>query len=268
VPKLMERRAPMSLAVWLWWTLAASLAGCGRLLYGPADAGPADARGGLDSAFAVSPDPDAALPDTRLAGDAPACRSSEVCDLVLPQCGCGGEEGCFLSDDGSLSCEPAAGAVAPIGTRCSGPRSCEPGSTCVGRGGTLICAQLCEDDSDCGAGVCARDLFVRMGTVRSPYRTCSAGCDPLGLDRTCAAGLRCMLAMLGGRTVADCNGPIGAGAEGAACTGNTDCAEGHVCLARLCRFLCDVAAPSCPAGSTCSPRTALVSDVGSYGVCE
>jgi hypothetical protein len=113
--------------------------------------------------------------------------------------------------------------------------------------------------------VCARELD---GTVDTPYRTCSSECDPLGLDRTCPTGLRCMLTVIDGRTVADCNGPIGAGLDGAACVDSGECAEGHACISGFCRALCDLAAPGCPAGRVCTPRTFLVTDFGSFGLCE
>lgn len=133
------------------------------------------------------------------------------------------------------------------------------------RGTVALCIQLCEEDDDCGMGVCAGAVRGSSGQV-TQFGRCTSSCNPvLGADTICPEGTRCSITVVGDppRTVTDCVSPIGTLTE-EGCTRATDCAEGHGCVGGRCREICDPAGNTCTAPETCEPVRV---ETGEYGVC-
>ncbi|RLB55974.1 MAG: hypothetical protein DRJ42_04615 [Deltaproteobacteria bacterium] len=192
------------------------------------------------------------------------------CDPVLPQCGCEPADSCALAEDGNPECAPTPTPAPAIGEACEGAASCDTGLVCVSRPGGL-CVQLCRGDADCVEGRCSRVVNSVAG-ARTQFRSCTMPCSPLVGDTTCPNGTRCVLSTQYDvdppRVLADCDGPVGIRPEGDPCGDFTHCARGLACIDDVCRLLCDLAAPDCPSGLTCDPRSFLSADVGDFGICE
>lgn len=246
---------------------------CGRLSYARDPLLVDAAVAPRDSATADAASDASRLTDAGVSTDVDsggAC-SALPCRVVLPQCGCEAPLACFLDTAGQPACASPPAAPRIVGASCSGAGSCAPGLACVARAGAGVCVQICAADADCFEGLCTRGLDAMSGSP-TPYSTCSIPCDPLTAGGVCGAGRRCVLAVFttasGSRTVADCEGPIGGGADGAACIDYVQCAVGHACISGSCRQLCALASPVCPSGLACNARSYLVSDVGNFGLCE
>jgi hypothetical protein len=159
------------------------------------------------------------------------------------------------------------GAVCQRPTNEPGVDTCVPGQFCTLYGLpesdplVRICQPLCRPDHACAAQTVCR----RIGN--SPDAgVCMPPCDPLAGD-PCGDGLTCgrqyVIDRVGTATVCDWTNE--AGAAGAACTWDWDCAAGLGCHLPTgqCRAWCDADHP-CAAG-TCEPTMDVV--VESRGVC-
>jgi hypothetical protein len=93
------------------------------------------------------------------------------------------------------------------------------------------------------------------------YLTCdvpSRECDPVAGTGCPDPALNCYLTGANA-TLCDCpNAPAMQGTNNAPCTFYNDCAEGFVCISGVdgqtsphCHFVCNIAAPSCPATTHC-----------------
>ena len=135
-------------------------------------------------------------PDTGIADQAAADVNDDVPAFLAPECtvpadaGSGGS--CITTNDSGIECNPVTGApcdadagqacdykgagfhcyvpppanTAPICGTCddnTGP-ACAPMGTCVPvDGGTMACARFCCDNTDCGAGHCAKGTGQAVG---------------------------------------------------------------------------------------------------------
>lgn len=198
-----------------------------RLLFdaGPrlvVDSGPgrdSGTGGGVDS----GPGSDAGGTDA----GGPACPESP-CRLVAPQCGCPGDQGCYIDTSDQRAC----GARGPEreGQACSGPTACQAGLMCLGSGG--FCARFCDSDADCsGAGsICGVRLLDASGAPIPNVTLCSISCDPL-TGSGCPSGQGCAILQeqsgaMRGFTICRAEGP---GTAGSPCFTEEDCRTGHIC---------------------------------------
>lgn len=210
------------------------------------------------------------------------CDSAEAACAPTPQSGCLVGQGCYLSYVGMTSqaqtrCRLAS---AVVGTLCSNAaiaaldardrHPCVAGRGCIAFGADDgVCSPYCRRNDDCPAGgMCEPDpaLSMRPGL-------CTVPCNPLNGAGCLSDRLRCAswaesrrLAFNEGGARHHCVAatvPRGAAAVGAPCNdpptlstpSSRICAAGSVCIQRAdgtrCRALCDLAAPSCPAGIPC-----------------
>lgn len=232
--------------------------GCAAIPDLPVDAGAPRDAGMMDAGA-----PDAGVVDAGFCAETP-------CQLVAPQCGCGGGLVCQRTrgDDPFRECVPPGAAA--DGELCFNNVECGEGMVCVAAtGGVGACTRYCtpagtactDPASFCG------ELFV----TSEPIGACMVPCDPVAASG-CPGTLGCTL--LRTRSLettsltwgALCNetGP----AAGASCVGL--CAPGLVCgSGDVCTEACVIGGAACSMGRTCarlSPR-AMLGGV-EYGACE
>jgi hypothetical protein len=194
------------------------------------------------------------------------------CDPYAPAAACGANQTCGLlcsADQPAVGMCYGAGPGAP-GTACASNNDCDPGSQCFTFTATgcsvMTCLRFCNSDAMCGEQNAFCNVPIQCGTTPS-FGACSRPCDPTGTAAVgCAPGLSCFV--YAGETT-DCACP-GLGDVGAACTQNsgcngetncTGCRAGLSCVvptgsaagasSGTCRPICTLAAPACPAGTTC-----------------
>jgi len=200
------------------------------------------------------------------------------CRLVSPQCGCAGGQACTISGTSRIC--TTAGST-PIGASCSGVASCVPGGICINvsrdsAAPANMCNRFCDADGDCAGGICLYTLDDGAGGEIPGVTVCSTPCDPIA--RTgCPAGTACSIfqeSMGSMRYFTDCSAPVGTGAQGAACTDQTDCGPGFGCVGSQCLQWCDGvgfsgALGGCPTGLRCYGFTTPITIGGTtYGVCD
>lgn len=210
----------------------------------------------------------------------PSC-SESPCKLVEPQCGCDVGEQCTIGGDLQRTCAPE-GTAGP-GNTCSESVSCGTGSLCVGFGnGPLTCHEFCETDAECAppGGRCVYSLDDGSGSTVPNLQMCSTSCNILNGAGCEAAGTACRLQLLTGDDVPFTNCfNAGTVVYPNSCTTNPDnCVAGSVCWpssgsGNLCFQWCNVNAPTCPNGTTCTAvdvveGTPLVLGGISYGLCS
>ena len=220
------------------FALCASLAACGD------DGGGGKADGGdTTSDTAVG---DTTPSDTREASDT---RDTAVtgCDPVLNG-GCEAGQNCtYIGAETTTTCV-AAGPV-PATQKCSAEDRCQRG-VCMSVNQTdNYCYQVCEEDTDCGAGT-ANVCLVLNG---APFKVCKIP----GIYETCnLLGQTCSDEAKSCYAVGNEDEPIclatGTSAEGAECSTPSACAEGLACVNDVCRKLCDPdVEDSCGETATC-----------------
>jgi len=188
--------------------------------------------------------PDAGAPDAG-ALDAGVCTETP-CGLV-PQCGCGPGEACYVSSGVAVCAMAGAGED---GDACAGNSSCAAGWGCEGDTGR--CARLCLDDVGCAA---PRRCAYAPG---SPAGICVGDACDLVANTGCPAGQSCRIhraqTETGDPLVTTVCSPDGTTARGRACVENRECAAGLECvltpgLERTCRPFCNSPA-DCGGGDT------------------
>lgn len=204
----------------------------------------------------------------------PMCAESP-CKLAEPQCGCNAGDMCALDQNLAKTCT-AAGST-PVGQPCTQLFECEAGGFCAGVSKTqAYCAQFCDSDPQCGAGICAIGLVDANQMLVDGVKFCSDDCTPIS-NVGCPAGLNCLLGQEADgmkRTFGICRGH-GNGAQGAACTVPDDCSSGAACFTfndgtQKCLAYCTPNNnPKCPGGTLCSKfQTPLIYNNTEYGVCN
>jgi len=180
--------------------------------------------------------------------------------LLSPQCGCAAGQSCY-PNGATRVC--ATTGTRPEGNGCTGVSDCMPGLGCVNFSSSPtmpgnMCSRICATDADCASGaLCVHTLGDGAGGTVPGLRFCSRVCTPAP-NAGCAPGLACTLfqeRVAPMRVFTDCAGPVGSGRQGFPCVDETDCAGGFGCFdagfGNECLSWCRVAAPSCPAGTTC-----------------
>jgi hypothetical protein len=226
--------------------------------------------------------------DAGTAGDGGASLLS--CDPYAPAEACGANRTCgLICDPAQPPTQPAvgmcyaSGAGSP-GSACTSNNDCVPGSQCFKFPGCSVstCLKFCDhDDSACGEQGSYCNIPIQCGTT-PPFAACSRPCDPTGSGTIgCAPGLSCFVYA---DETTDCACP-GLGAMGASCTQNSGCDSGCAgCQAGLscvvpigssadagagggvCRPICNLGSPVCPAGTTCHAFDQATGQT--FGFCE
>jgi len=211
-------------------------------------------------------------------GGGGACNETP-CKLVAPQCGCAAGEMCQVDGAGARVCV-AAGNV-PIGGVCDLDNDCAAGGICLATTATIsTCGEFCSTDAQCTApgGLCVTKLSDGSGGQVAGVTLCSDNCNAT-TNVGCAAGTGCTFGREAAgqmRLYTTCR-EAGSGTQNASCTDDTDCAATYGCFntgsADVCLKYCNVNAPSCPAGASCTPITigadaveVIIGNV-TYGAC-
>jgi len=174
-----------------------------------------------------------------------------------------------------------------------GPQACGKGLVCVAADSTStpICRSLCGSSADCSQNeVCAK-LDLGGGSTTKDYGVCVAAptppppppptpCDVFKQD--CSSGADMCVPQ---KSASNTCVPKGSAAAGSACSAATDCAPTLMCAdlagtsgstlyfgfgyvrGGTCLPLCFPAAPTCPAGTTCSPVLSTSGPRTDIGVC-
>ncbi len=202
----------------------------------------------------------------------------EPCGLVS-QTGCQPGTACDLDLDyestGGTSCRE----MSPQGVEgqpCTTQSDCAAGETCRGSTGNFTCRKLCATKADCTTGPGATCLQLTTGTPAEPIPgglICTVDCDPTAaVPPSCLAGHRCSFGRLSdGSSYTSCSSLDGAAALGAACTFDSDCQGGLVCLSssNTCVQTCVVGGSGCPGTTTCKAfGTPVTIGSTSYGFCQ
>jgi hypothetical protein len=211
-----------------------------------------------------------------------------ACDPYAPASACGAGRTCGLLCNAT---EPAVGMCYAAGTgepgaSCADNSHCSPGSQCFSFTAVgcevMTCLRFCSNDTACPEQGTHCNIPITCGSPSATFHACSRPCDPTGSGTVgCATGLACFFYA---DETTDCACP-GLGGLGAPCTKNqgcgngeadcAGCAAGYSCVIPtnsgtsppgVCRPICDLAAPSCPTGTTCNPFTN--STRKQYGFCQ
>jgi hypothetical protein len=191
----------------------------------------------------------------------------EPCRLVSPQCGCPCGLACVLTSEGRKCTTPGTNG---LGEACSENSDCEPGLACLGSNGGNACTPYCDTDAQCTASVCWAGSVPGTGA-------CPHACN-LATQTGCPAGQDCF--SLRGPSIDDgtivrsalCGIKPASGSPGTDCTNESNtnwiCGPGLLCVNNRCEEYCDLAAPSCPSGQSCTrfSPTLQVGDI-EYGAC-
>jgi hypothetical protein len=187
------------------------------------------------------------LPFADTAGVVDGSLCLPTCDVVAQDCGFPGvacfTETAVVSDVDRGVCY-GAGDVPQDGA-CAQFDSCAAGLGCF----NYVCGTYCATASPS----CPANHFCQALGNGSAAGICLEICDPLA--PSCAAsGAECVVDESVGVDRGLCWTPPGPGASGSTCNYTSDCAPGLTCSTEsLCRYLCDVQAPSCPeAGTHCA----------------
>ena len=233
----------------------------------------------------VTPDATADVPPVCVTPVQGCTPQAGTCDPVC-QTSCGCTEKCTTNRDGSNACLALLGQRQP-GQTCTvnsyGSASqnddCRPGSVCLRPGGdgsgTSYCFLLCRNDNDCSGVPCVQRPVAPTNGISIPVaKVCDVAfvkCNPLKSypDNQCPADRQsCYLATPDPQTGASrttCEYAPGGIGRPDACTYSRDCFEKLVCPqavtgAGFCSQICEIANPSCSAG-TCRPYGST------YGYC-
>jgi hypothetical protein len=186
---------------------------------------------------------------------------SNACGLE-PQCGCGPDETCAVTNatTGASACVKAG--TAPLGHPCAGPSDCAQGLGCT-RG---ACRPSCETSGTCTMPGTDRCLQQLNGDDPVPNSSvCSVPCN-LRDPKECGANT--CVRILGSTDVTDCRSP-GPKRALEACAATSECGRGMLCIGQVCARWCRLGvAGDCGAGFTCSPMgSPPVIDGVEYGRC-
>lgn len=196
-------------------------------------------------------------PPKDVGGNCKTAPPSNVCG-VSPQCGCGSNETCYVTDaTGTVACIGAGSK--PMGSSCKSTSECALGLTCELSACHAFCNQgsctdpkttSCVDLQDGNGGTVPNDSICRIKcSLDSPSTACGTGnCTPInnGAETDC----------------------IGAGTSTTCSTSNPwSCQQGAVCLTdNTCHKWCKVGT-SCPSGSCQALNPSINVDGVDYGVC-
>lgn len=169
------------------------------------------------------------------------------CNPIL-QSGCAADQNCtYVAAATTASCVES-GPV-PANGPCSVENRCRTG-VCMSLNATdNFCYQVCDKDTDCGAGTANLCLTLNG----APFKVCKIPgiydeCDLLA--QNCADEDKACYAVAGEPE------PIclteGTGAPGSECDTAAACTKGHACVSQVCRPICDPdVAGSCGENATC-----------------
>ncbi len=201
------------------------------------------------------------------------------CDFSEQDCGRGLKCAPWANDGGSLwnalRCVPVAPDARSPGEPCaaegsfaSGVDDCEPGAVCTAANDDSlqtnegVCAALCN------AGPCPSGTLCTVPTALD-VGVCGAICDPLA-DDACSTGQACLPAGFGFACHTALSEPVDApcGDTVSACGPGHLCVDAAQCEDRCCAQVCDLAAPDCPAGQSCTSYGSPLSAYATVGFCE
>lgn len=201
---------------------------------------------------------DASVPDT-----AAACKTvppNNRCGLD-PQCGCGTNETCDVTNSvtGATSCLTAGSAT--VGRPCNGTGDCIQGLACVYGACRPYCTSPLSKCSVTGTELCVTTQDPNTGADVPNANVCTITCDPRVPTGVCGTN-SCLWFpdTYMPNKVSDCNfaGTVGALED---CTGDYDCIPGYACVsyplknmpARMeCEHWCRIGvAADCEKGFSC-----------------
>ncbi|MDI7267093.1 MAG: hypothetical protein QME96_03755 [Myxococcota bacterium] len=187
------------------------------------------------------------------------CRASQTCRPA------GDVSGAFT--DCSRYGAGVQGAPCSLG----GDAACARRHVCLNAGGGAKCYRFCHSHADCLAvgstSACLYSVTDAAGVEYPEFDVCSEQCDPLA-DSVCSAGVTsCRIGSyrtaLGDIRFASACTLVGAGGQGASCTGDADCRAGFTCITldgvNRCLQYCrrPSGSPACPAPTRCNDATPL-----------
>lgn len=181
------------------------------------------------------------------------------CGLV-PQCGCGTNETCDVTNvtTGATSCVSGGGAT--LGRPCTQTGDCVAGLTCQ----FGACRPYC-DTARSKCGVAGTELCVEvLGDDKKPIpnkNVCTITCDPREPKAVCGTNAcQWFASYYAPSKVTDCNFPGNIQPYAAECFGDSDCTQGHACIKhpkygfeceRWCRIGVAGDCPTTPANLKC-----------------
>lgn len=220
---------------------------------------------------------DASVPDSN--GECTTVPPNNRCGLV-PQCGCGANETCDVTNEttGATSC--VSGGSATLGRPCTQTGDCMAGLTCD----FGACRPYCSTPrSKCG--VAGTDLCVEvLDSADKPITNkavCTINCDPRSPQGVCGTNA-CLWfpTYYNPSKISDCNFAGTVQPYAAECQGDGDCTQGHACIdhpkigfecERWCRIGVAGDCPTSPANLKCKDvlgANAPVISGQKLGVCQ
>lgn len=191
--------------------------------------------------------------------------AGQQCDWAT-DCGCGADETCSADDAFVSFCTPVAPDPVEPYAACSSATECPKWYTCVGGN----CMSRCRESAHCAQG----NACIQF-TEGNGEGVCARNCDALAPQapaagfEDCANDLTCIVTAVAGVGASYCFTP-GAVPVGGDCETTFDCAAELRCDQSVCRQHCDLAADSCPNGTTCTAAEPAIPSVGgrNLGVCR
>ena len=201
----------------------------------------------------------------------------DPCKLAAPQCGCPGGKECNLDSNDMVSC--VAAGTATDGEACSEPdrlraRAHLPHGVGVGERVRQVLRERRRLHRRHLLGVAEQ----REGNIPN-VTLCSTTCDPITNSGCTIGGSGCLIGQETSgamRWFSSCY-PAGTGVQGTPCTTSATCGPRLWCITssdsgEICAGFCNVNAPSCPGGTSCSAvadqnMQPIVVDGVTYGAC-
>ena len=214
--------------------------------------------------------------DAQCAPPATICNlGTGACDQGCGATGCPTGQTCNTTTGHCYTGQPTGNL--PLNATCVADNDCQSGDCFdFGSGIGAVCVSSCGSHTDCPAGFTCYDHFGGKMCVSSqlfsgasfstpnggsctqggqcqsnfcPGNVCTGLCSD---DADCAGGVCRWSEFTADRYIAACNGPAGAGANGASCGADSDCRSGVCYGSGTCGDLCGSTA-DCPNGNICAP---------------
>lgn len=202
---------------------------------------------------------DASVPDSTTPAACTTVPPNNRCGLV-PQCGCGINETCDVTNEttGATSCVTAGGAT--LGRPCVQTGDCLAGLTCEFGACRPYCGTARSKCTVAGTDLCV-EMLDDAGKAIPNKNFCTLTCDPRSPAAVCGTNsCHWFEDYYKPNSVSDCNRPGTLAPYDQVCNGDSDCQPGFACInhpkygmecERWCRIGVAGDCPTTPAGLKC-----------------
>lgn len=227
--------------------------------------------------------------------DADCSPPATICNMVTGACdpGCG-TTGCVAPEMCNTTTgrcyNPGQVGNQPLNAVCTANSDCQSGVCFDLDGVGMRCVESCGNSADCPASFTCYDYFGAKMCLSNQHFTGASFATPSGgsctqggqcqsnfcpnnscveqcsEDSDCGGGACQYYEFTSDRYIGACNGPMGAGGNGASCSALSDCRNGVCYGTGTCGSMCGSSA-DCPNGNICAPVNFSVCVIDLVGLC-